>query len=199
MQFSCDRRREQGLDRPAPQAAYEEVAGHCPAGANRMVLMIADPTSLDDADLPQAGLALGRLTSLFGFHLRMAQVAIYRDFAAALADLGLTQKQCAVMELIAANPGASQIDLAATLGTDRATMMALVDRLDDRGLLTRSRSAVDRRRQELRLTELGTATLTETRRRIDAHEQRFLTRFSAQEVETLVACLKRLYQGGGEA
>jgi len=160
--------------------------------------MIAAPISLEDTDTPHKGLALGQLTNLFGFHLRMAQVAIYRDFIAALSDLGLTQKQCAVMELIAANPGASQIDLAATLGTDRATMMALVDRLDDRGLVARSRSAVDRRRQELRLTEPGLATLTEARRRIEAHEQRFLDRLSPQEVVTLVGCLKRLYQGSGD-
>ena len=50
----------------------------------------------------------------------MAHVAVYRDFAETMAALALTQKQLAVMELVAGNPGASPIDLANTLGTDRA-------------------------------------------------------------------------------
>src|SRR4051794_33163526 len=94
----------------------------------------------------RAGLSLGRLDGLLGFHLRMASAVVARDFADELADLGLTQKQCAVLELIAANPQVSQIDMTATLGMDRATMMALVDRLDERGLLVRTPSLRDRRR-----------------------------------------------------
>lgn len=83
------------------------------------------------------GLDVGRLGDLMGFHLRMAHVAVYRDFAETMEELALTQKQLAVMELVAGNPGASQIDLANTLGTDRATMMALVNRLAARDLIER--------------------------------------------------------------
>ena len=144
------------------------------------------------------GLELGRLDSLLGFHLRMAQVAIYRDFAATMADLNLTQKQCAVLELIAANPGASQIDLAAALGTDRATMMALVDRLDDRGLIERRRSKHDKRRQELRLTPEGIDLLAQARVLIDSHEQRFLSRFSPEALDTLLRGLGTIYRGAWE-
>ena len=104
-------------------------------------------------------LSLGRLNGLLGFHLRMASAAVARDFAATLDDLGLTQKQCAVLELVAANPQAAQIDMAAMLAMDRATMMALVDRLDQRGLLVRTSSQRDRRRQELTLSETGLALL----------------------------------------
>src|ERR1700712_3040312 len=92
--------------------------------------------SVDEA----SGLSLGRLNGLLGFYLRMARAAAARAFASTLAGLGLTQKQCAVLELIAANPQVSQIDMAATLDMDRATMMAVVDRLDDRGLVLRAAS-----------------------------------------------------------
>src|SRR6185312_7164884 len=103
------------------------------------------------------------------FHLRMASAAIARDFAAVMQGLDLTQKQYAVLELIDANTGVSQIDLATTLGTDRATMMAIVDRLDARRLLTRRRSASDGRRQELQLTAAGTRLLADARRRAASH------------------------------
>ena len=145
-------------------------------------------------DGPEAGLDLGRLDGTLGFHLRMASAAIYRDFAATLADLALTQKQLAVLELIERNPGVSQVDLANTLGTDRATMMALVDRLDLRGLIERRTSTADKRRQELRLTTSGEAVRRDAFSLVDRHEQRFLSRFTPAEHETLVEALKRIYR-----
>ena len=100
--------------------------------------------TVDEQDRPSTGarreLALGRLDGILGFHIRMAAAAIYREFATSLGPLDLTQKQFAVLELIAVNGEASQIDLAAALGADRATMMALVDRLESRDLLQRRRS-----------------------------------------------------------
>ena len=140
-----------------------------------------------------AGLSLGRLDDLLGFHLRMASAVVARDFAEALADLGLTQKQCAVLELIAANPQVSQIDMAARLGMDRATMMALVDRLDERGLLVRTPSQRDRRRQELSLSETGQELLRNARRRIATHERRFLDRLGEAKAERLMSLLREVY------
>ena len=145
--------------------------------------------SVDEA----SGLSLGRLDGLLGFHLRMASAAVARDFAATLEDLGLTQKQCAVLELIAANPQVSQIDMAATLGMDRATMMAVVDRLDDRGLVLRAASQRDRRRQELTLSESGQTLLREARRRIAQHERRFLDRLGPERAALLMQLLPAIY------
>ncbi|PDS75684.1 MarR family transcriptional regulator [Rhizobium sp. L43] len=140
-------------------------------------------------------LDVGRLGDLLGFHLRMAHVAIYRDFADTMEALALTQKQLAVMELLAVNTGASQIDLANTLGTDRATMMALVNRLAARDLIERRPSQADRRRQELYLTEAGRVMLAQARKLIDTHEQRFIELFSRDEMDALLAALKRIYKG----
>jgi DNA-binding MarR family transcriptional regulator len=139
------------------------------------------------------GLHFGTLEDLLGFHLRMASAAIARDFAAAMGELALTQKQFAVLELIAANPQVSQIDIAAALGTDRATMMALIDRLDARQLLTRRQSARDGRRQELGLSAEGVALLDKARERIAAHESRFRRRLGADGSAGLIAQLRQIY------
>lgn len=134
-------------------------------------------------------LELGRLAPLLGFHLRTASVAIARDFAAAMDGTDLTQKQYAVLELIAANPHVSQIDLSQALGTDRATMMAITDRLDGRGLLARQRSPRDGRRQELVLTAGGKDLLADARRRIARHERRFAEHLGPARSAALIALL----------
>ncbi|MEP7240683.1 MAG: MarR family transcriptional regulator [Devosia sp.] len=136
------------------------------------------------------GLALGRLDQLLGFHLRMASAAVARDFAAVMEGLDLTQKQCAVLELIDANEGVSQIDLAASLGTDRATMMAVVDRLSARRLLSRRRSTVDRRRQVLALSLAGRRLLSDARLRIARHESAYRATFGEARIERLIALLR---------
>jgi len=149
---------------------------------------------------PDLGFAAGRkldldgLPELLGFHLRLAHIAMYRDFSTSLAELDLTQKQGATLQLIGANPAVSQVDLAATLGTDRATMMAMIDRLEQRGFLSRRRSTDDRRRQELFLTEAGETVLAASKLAIAEHELRFTSRFTPSELKTLVNALRRIHQ-----
>jgi DNA-binding MarR family transcriptional regulator len=139
------------------------------------------------------------LTELLGFQLRMAQVALYRDFAASMAKLNLTQSQVAVMEIIAWIPGVSQADVASSLSTDRATMLVIVDRLAERGLINRHRSLQDRRRQELHLTASGTRLLVRIRAAVAKHEKRFTERFTPQEFKSLMEGLRRLHAGGESA
>ncbi len=99
------------------------------------------------------------------------------------------------MELIAANPGTSQVDLAHTLGTDRATMMALVNRLAARDLIERRPFLADRRRQELHLTKPGRAVLEPG---AQAHQTSMKSvssdLFSLAEMDALLVALKRIYE-----
>lgn len=145
------------------------------------------------------GLSFGRLDGLLGFHLRMASAALARDFAASLGDLELTQTQCALLELIAANPGVSQIEMAAALGMDRATTMGVVDRLEARGLVRRSPSRRDRRRQDLQLTDSGEALLATARRLIAAHERRFADRLGPHGAAQLIGLLREVRAAGRSA
>jgi DNA-binding MarR family transcriptional regulator len=150
--------------------------------------------ALADAGSPEAGRALdlGGLEGLAGLHLRLAQAAVHRRFLELLAPLDATQKQVAVLWLIGANPGVSQIQLATVLAMDRATMMAIVDRLDDRGLIDRRRSTVDRRRQELALTPAGEAVLREAKTLIAEHERQIEEAVGSRHMPAFLAALKRL-------
>lgn len=136
-------------------------------------------------------LLFAELDGLLGYLLRRAQGAMHRDFLAAVSDVGLTQKQAAALWLIQANGGVSQVEVAAALGMDRATMMAVTDRLEDRGYVIRKRSSVDRRRQELYLTPSGQTTLRKCKARVAQHEEKFRSMFKASELAALLEALKK--------
>jgi len=110
---------------------------------------------------------------------------------AVVAELELTQKQAATLWLISANPGVSQVSVAAALDMDRATMMSITDRLEERGLVIRKRSSVDRRRQELYLTPAGISRLRKVKARIAEHEARIKALFKPAELAALLEALKK--------
>jgi len=140
-------------------------------------------------DAPQ--LMFEELDGLLGYQLRRAQGAMHRDYMATVAGLNLTQKQTATLWLIQSNPGVAQVSVAAALGMDRATMMSITDRLEERSLLIRKRSTVDRRRQELYLTPGGQGLLRKVKARIAEHEDRVKALFKPAELEGLLAALKK--------
>ena len=136
------------------------------------------------------------LDGLLGYRLRRAQGAMHRDYMAAVADLELTQKQTATLWLINANPGVAQVSVASALGMDRATMMSVTDRLEDRGFVIRKRSTVDRRRQELYLTPSGQSTLRKCKARIAEHEEKFAAMFTGAELASFLEALKKFQSLG---
>jgi DNA-binding MarR family transcriptional regulator len=139
----------------------------------------------------ETGLAFEKLDGLLGYRLRRAQGAMHRDYMAAVSGLDLTQKQTATLWLIHSNGGVSQVSVAAALGMDRATMMSVIDRLQDRALVIRKRSTEDRRRQELYLTPAGQSILRKVKARIARHEERFKALFTPSELEALLAALQK--------
>lgn len=146
----------------------------------------------DTAGTPDA-LKLGCLNDLIGFHIALAQIAVYRDFCQSLEQLDISQKLFAVLEVIFQNLDVSQVDIAQALSTDRATMMALVERLDQRGFIERRRSPHDKRRQELRLTPAGIDVRNTAKNLIHKHEKKMFASLSAKETAVLVSTLKKIY------
>jgi len=149
--------------------------------------------ALGAEDTAPAELAFDQLDAFLGFHVRQAQGTLHRRIIAALSGMELTQKLAAVVWLVGANPGASQIAIGGALRMDRATTMNLVDKLEARGAVVRQRSIVDRRRHELYLTPAGQKLLVEVKATVKELERQFAERFSSEELETLVSLLKRLY------
>lgn len=71
------------------------------------------------------------------------------------AGLKLTPVQFAAMDAIATYPGIDQAGVAARIAYDRATIGGVIDRLEQKGYVSREVSKQDRRAREVRLTDNG--------------------------------------------
>jgi len=131
------------------------------------------------------------LPGLLGYQLRLAQLAVFRDFERAAGGFGISPGRFGVLALIDANPGVSQSRLAQAAGLDRSTMVAVLDRLEERRLVER-RAGPDRRTNGLWLTRGGRALLAKLSRRVAEHEARIAARLSPAERAQLVRLLGRL-------
>ena len=108
---------------------------------------------------------IGEIRNIVGFHIRLAHGAVYRHFTETFAHLDLTQKQVSVLWLVSDHPGIAQAELAKRLQLDRATVMAIVNRLAKRKFLVRGESETDGRKQTLKLQATGLRALAEARKR----------------------------------
>ena len=97
--------------------------------------------------------SVGPLACKLGYVLRRAQLAVFDDFIAALAEVELRPAQYAVLVLLAYTPGLKQSDAAVALGIQCANFVALVDGLGRRRLARRCLAPKDRRSYALYLTE----------------------------------------------
>ena len=136
---------------------------------------------------------LGAIADIVGFHIRLAHGAVYRHFMETFAHLDLTQKQVSVMWLVSDHPGIGQSDLARRLQMDRATVMAIVNRLQARDYLAREAHGGDARRRALMLTPTGTRALEEARAAVLEHENWLTSRFNPREVKQLIGLLARIH------
>jgi DNA-binding MarR family transcriptional regulator len=134
-------------------------------------------------------LAQGALPGLLGYRLRLAQQAVFRDFAASVH--GLSPGRVGLLIYIDANPGVTQSRLAEAVERDRSTMVGVLDQLEARGLIERRRGD-DRRTNGLWLTRAGRSLLARALRAIARHERRIAARLSAAQKRQLLALLDRI-------
>jgi DNA-binding MarR family transcriptional regulator len=135
----------------------------------------------------------GPLTDLVGFHLRQAQIAVFRDFVETMGSLEITPGLFAVLVLVDCNPGLKQTELARAVHLDRSTVVSVIDSLERRGLVARNPVENDRRSNALALTAAGAALLKQLKRRVGAHEKRLARHLDARERATLTTLLGRIF------
>jgi DNA-binding MarR family transcriptional regulator len=115
---------------------------------------------------------LGGLETQVGFVLRQAQLAVFQDLLAALRPFGLRVTEFSVLTVIGASPGLKQQAVGEALQIQRPNLIAILDRLQQRGLVRRDPVASDRRAYALALTSQGRALLGQACRAQADHERR---------------------------
>jgi DNA-binding MarR family transcriptional regulator len=117
--------------------------------------------------------------------------ASHTRVADALGTIGLTPALFALLNVVGAQEGAIQQELAAAMGIDRTTMVSLVDQLERAGMAKRRPSPNDRRAREVAITPKGRRLLERARRLVSETEDDLLAGLTADERRDLLTLLRR--------
>jgi len=102
------------------------------------------------------------------------------------AGFNLTPVQFAALDALADRPGIDQARLAEAIAKDRATIGAVVDRLQQKGLLHRVVSGRDKRARDLCLSEEGERVVAELRPLVIALQADILPGLTKAEIAQFI-------------
>lgn len=137
-------------------------------------------------------IAYDELPDYVGYQVRRAQARIFADFENSLKDSGFTPGTFGVLTLIRANPGITQVALAAAFGVDKSTISPVIVRLEKRGLIRREVLPSDRRCHALFFEGAAEATFLQARERIRSFENNVAERLTKPEQKELYRLLQKL-------
>lgn len=135
---------------------------------------------------------LGSKGPVLGLYLHTVHILLLKSLSRNPRFRSIKPHLIGTPALLAKHPGLSQIELAALLGTERATAGLQVARCIASGYVRRAHSPSDRRRYELYVTKKGLRLLADARKVIPEHEDMFANTLSASERETLRQLLMKL-------
>ena len=129
----------------------------------------------------------------------VAQLGAYAAdrFGERTAALDFTRPQAGLLRLISREPGQSQQAIARRLGTPPSRLVALVDGLEQRGLIERRRNSGDRRNYALHPTAAGEQAMTDLSQVSLEHEQAISAPLTEAERAQLSSLLGKLAAAHG--
>jgi DNA-binding MarR family transcriptional regulator len=136
------------------------------------------------------------LAHRLGYLLKHVQQRLAQAARPAIAPFGIDGRELAVLAVLGADVPLSQQEAAEQLSIDRTTMVALVDALEDKGLVQRRRSPADRRKNIVALTAPGHSCLQDAGRARDQVEREFLAPLGDDGAARFVQALQMLISGG---
>ena len=131
-----------------------------------------------------------------GYQLHGLMTAMRREIAARMAALGLTDAQWRPLWMLAAGLAGTANEVARRLEMDAGATTRLLDRLEAKGLIERSRSGADRRVVQLHLTAAGRAAVADVPHVLAAVNNDYLRGFTEAEWLQLRAFIARLQANG---
>jgi DNA-binding MarR family transcriptional regulator len=117
--------------------------------------------------------------------LKHAQLRMAELTTKALTPYGIDGRELGVLLTLAGSEASSQQQAAQRLGIDRTTMVAMLDTLEGKGLVSRHPDADDRRRNVVELTDAGQDILRRAMAATDDAEREFLVPLSPQAAQQL--------------
>jgi DNA-binding MarR family transcriptional regulator len=165
-----------------------------PAGSNVGARARSKRTAQPRRERPAgAKVDLGILPRMLGYNLRRAHQLSWRTYVSFIGESKIRPGLFSLLVLTRANPGIAQIELGTHLGVDKASIVALLDRLERAGLIERRRSTRDRRRQGIFLTEAGSTELEALMGQVRQLERQMASRFTKAELDQFLDFLRRMH------
>ena len=130
-----------------------------------------------------------------GFLISQLGFLSSKRFMEALEPLDIDPREFLLMRFVAAAEGRSQQALAEQLAIPPSRMVALVDRLEEAGLLERRPDAEDRRVRGLHLTGRGRGILERAGKIAIDYETQLCAGINREERELLIDLLQKLQEG----
>jgi DNA-binding MarR family transcriptional regulator len=127
-----------------------------------------------------------------GYLFKHAQIRMHELNTAALAPYGIDPRELGILLVIASHEPGSQLQAAQRLGIDRTSMVALLDALEEKGLVSRHPHAADRRRNVVELTHAGRDTVRRAAQASERAEADLLGPLSPQEGDRLRKALQAI-------
>jgi DNA-binding MarR family transcriptional regulator len=119
------------------------------------------------------------------------------QFGERLTGLRLTRPHAGILRLIGLSPGLSQQELGRRLAILPSRLVALLDELEERGLIQRRQVAADRRTYALHLTTGGRNTTEQIGRIAREHDDSICAALNIEERQRLTALLIRIAEQQG--
>lgn len=104
----------------------------------------------------------------------------------------LTHDQHITLHYIRMQTHCTSSDLAQLFHVNKSAITALINRLEEKGLINRERDKEDRRLVHLSLTEKGEAVYKACNEKIQAVVEGFISQFSDEEIETFMKTYEKL-------
>ena len=149
--------------------------------------MTGDDLRIEPPEPETAPRSVGFLISQLGFFSSKA-------FTEALDPVGIGPREFLLMRFVAAAEGQSQQALAERLAVPASRMVALVDHLEDAGLVERRADPEDRRVRGLHLTRKGRGALERASKIAIDYETRLCAGINREERERLIDLLQKLQE-----
>lgn len=143
-------------------------------------------------ELVERQIDFDELPNYVGYQVRRTQARIFSEFEATLKDFDFTPGSFGVLTLVRANPGITQVTLAAAFGVDKSTMSPVIFRLEKRGLIRREVLPSDRRCHALYFEGSAEGMFVKAREKIRAFEDGVAARLSKAEQRELNRLLSKL-------
>ena len=125
-----------------------------------------------------------------------ARSSLLSSFDTDLEPFGVTGAQFEVLKNLARSDDETAASLCRALHYDTGSMTRMLDRLQQKGLVTRERGISDRRLVFLRLTHAGERLIPKIRPALRRALRRHLSGFTADEIASLKRYLDRIIKNG---